>query len=467
MTEHDQQSAAWWARAGEERTDHDPWRPPSEPAESSDGDRWSLQPPTAPAADDQVTRTGTGWPSTSPAPGGGLSAFGSGTSETVVLDTLGAPVGERRGRRRGALVAAAVVLALVAGGLGGVLGAWVQENREAGRSVQLTPAPVESEQRPAQSVAGVASRVLPSVVSITVRAGSSGDTGSGFVIDSSGYVLTNNHVVSAAVGGAGTISVELADGREEPATIVGRSQDYDLAVLKVDLRGLPALAMGNSDSVVVGDAVIAVGSPLGLSGTVTTGIISAEDRPVIAGDEQDSQSYINALQTDAAINPGNSGGPLVDSAGRVIGVNSAIASLGGGSPFGQVQTGSIGLGFAIPINQARNVAQQLIDTGTVRYPVIGVSIDRRFDGDGAKIFAGPTGAGPAVQPGGPADKAGLKPGDVIVRFDGRKVASGPELIVAIRTHRPGDVVSIGYVRGGDSERTVRLTLGGAVERLAR
>ncbi|MGN6688680.1 MAG: S1C family serine protease, partial [Actinomycetales bacterium] len=313
-------------------------------------------------------------------------------------------------------------------------------------------------------VSALGAHTLRWVFWVMVRTDNGGDTGSGFAISGS-YVLTNNHVVAAAVGGAGTISVDLTDGRSLGATIVGRSQDYDLAVLRLADRTLPALPLGNSDEVAVGDTVIAVGSPLGLAGTVTTGIISAENRPVIAGTDETSQSYINALQTDAAINPGNSGGPLVDAAGRVIGVNSAIATLGSG--LSGAQAGSIGLGFAIPINQARRIAQAIIDGKPVRYPIIGVSVDQRYDGDGAKVADRGAVSGDSVQKGGPADKAGIQPGDVITAVDGRRVTDGPELIVAIRAHVPGDRVTLRLRRPGVGERTVTVTLGSAVEQLSR
>jgi putative serine protease PepD len=467
MSEDDGARAPWWTR----------------PAPSSDtptSDTVSSDTPSsdtsAPQRNGQggapadATPTGTGWPTATPSP---AAAARPAAPAPAIASPLGSADGRSAGStsrrsRRGRLIIGVVTLVLASGFLGGALGAWVMDARVSDRTPRLAPAPTAVQtERPTGSIAGIAARVLPAVVSITVRTSNGGGTGSGFVIAPDGHVLTNNHVVESAAGGAGTITVELEDGRSERARIVGRSQDYDLAVLKVDLTGLPAATLGNSDSVVVGDAVIAIGSPLGLSGTVTTGIISAEDRPVIAGDEQDSQSYINALQTDAAINPGNSGGPLVDGNGRVVGVNSAIASLGRQDGIASLPTGSIGLGFAIPINQARDVAQQLIDEGSVRYPVIGVSLDRRFDGDGAKIFDGPTGAGPAVVPDGPSARAGLRAGDVIVRFDGRRITSGPELVVAIRTHHPGDVVSIGYVRGGGPVTTVKVTLGSAVERLSR
>ena len=214
----------------------------------------------------------------------------------------------------------------------------------------------------------------------------------------------------------------------------------NLAVLKIDASGLKALQFGDSDKVLVGDPVIAIGSPLGLSGTVTQGIISAKNRPVTAGDNQSATSFISALQTDAAINPGNSGGPLVDATGAVIGVNSAIASLG--SSLGS-QSGSIGLGFAIPINQARKTADQLIKNGKATYPVIGVAVDMNYTGTGALIAK----TGSAILAGGPAAKAGLRAGDLITAIDGQKITSPEELIVEIRTHSVGDEVTITYIRG--------------------
>jgi putative serine protease PepD len=291
-------------------------------------------------------------------------------------------------------------------------------------------------ERSPDSVAGLAARVLPSVVSIETVSSEGGTTGSGFVIDANGYLLTNNHVVAKAI----TIKVMLNDGREFAARILGRDESYDLAVLKIEATGLKALQFGDSDQVQVGDPVIAIGSPLGLSGTVTQGIISAKDRPVTAGDSNSSTSFISALQTDAAINPGNSGGPLVDATGAVIGVNSAIASLGtaGGS-----QSGSIGLGFAIPINQARKTADQLIKNGKATYPVIGVAVDMNYTGSGALIAKSAS----AIMAGGPAAKAGLRAGDLITAVDGMKINNAEELIVEIRTHNVGDEVTITYLRG--------------------
>jgi putative serine protease PepD len=348
------------------------------------------------------------------------------------------------GKKRTLPTASIVVLALVAGLLGGVLG------QDATRGlissgVNLVSSNSTIERSP-DSVAGLAARVLPSVVSIETMSSDGGSTGSGFVIDPNGYLLTNNHVVADAM----TIKVMLNDGREFAAKILGRDESYDLAVLKISATGLKALQFGDSDKVQVGDPVIAIGSPLGLSGTVTQGIISAKNRPVTAGDRDSSTSFISALQTDAAINPGNSGGPLVDATGAVIGVNSAIASLGS---TGSAQSGSIGLGFAIPINQARKTADQLIRDGKATYPVIGVAIDMNFTSGGALIAKTST----AIMAGGPAAKAGLRAGDLITAIDGLKIATPEELIVEIRTHDVGDEVTISYIRGKES-RTAKLIL---------
>lgn len=358
----------------------------------------------------------------------------------------------RNTRSRGSIsIGSAVILALVAGAIGGSFGAG-SSSGFLHRGVNLVSGNNSIERKP-DSVAGIAARVLPSVVSISTISSNGGGTGSGFVIDSNGYILTNNHVVQDGAGVGGKITVTLNNGADYKAKIVGRDASYDLAVLKIEATNLPALQFGNSDKVAVGDSVIAIGSPLGLSGTVTLGIISAKDRAVTAGDSAGESSFINALQTDAAINPGNSGGPLVDSTGSVIGVNSAIASLG--SSFTS-QTGSIGLGFAIPINQARKTATQLIKTGKATYPVIGVSIDMSYLKGGAKISMRPD----AILAGGPAAKAGLKPGDIITHLDSKEITTPDELIVAIRTHNVGDRVVIKYIRSGKSaEASMTLVAG--------
>jgi putative serine protease PepD len=371
------------------------------------------------------------------------------------LDTVGRPEQPPRGGPRPAtLVAGGLVIALLAGGIGGVVGARLS-SRDTGAApsgtdsgASLGAVPTGDLSRPPESVAGIAQRVLPTVVSIDVESATSGGTGSGFVIRQDGYLLTNNHVVAS--GGPGTaITVSFSDGRTAKATVVGTSPSYDLAVLKVARTGLPVATLGDSDTVVVGDQTIAIGSPLGLAGTVTSGILSAKDRPVTTGlDDGSEPSFISALQTDAAINPGNSGGPLVDGQARVIGVNSAIATLSGGSG----QTGSIGLGFSIPINQARRVAEQLIRQGYATYPVIGAALDPAYQGPGVRLAS--------VTAGGPAGSAGLRAGDVITAIQGQPVSRTDELIVDIRRNQPGDTVRLTYLRGGQ-QGTASVTLGSA------
>ena len=354
----------------------------------------------------------------------------------------------RSGLGRTITLRSALLIALVVGVIAGTFGA-ASSGSLFGRSVNLVKSTAAIE-RPAGSVAEIAQRVLPSVVSIETRSSDGGSSGSGFVIDSSGYILTNNHVIDSAAISGGQIKVRLSTGNSYTARVIGRDGSYDLAILKITAPNLKALQFGDSDAVAVGDSVIAIGSPLGLSGTVTLGIISAKNRAVTAGEREEENSFINALQTDAAINPGNSGGPLVDSTGAVIGVNSAIATLG--SSFGP-RTGSIGLGFAIPINQARKTADQLIKTGKATYPVMGISVDMNFSGTGAMIAK----TAGAIIPGGPASLAGMKSGDVITEIEGRVITSPEELIVAIRSHSVGEEIEITYLRSGVS-KSVRLTL---------
>jgi putative serine protease PepD len=373
----------------------------------------------------------------------------------------GEPPAPRR-RRRGPLLIGALVLALVSGGVGGAVGAYVERNGGVSR-IELPQAGPESVDRAPDSVAGIAARALPSVVTLHVSGDTEQGTGTGFVLDEQGHILTNNHVVDPA-GTSGDISITFSGGETARATLVGKDSGYDLAVVKVTgVDGLKPLPLGNSENVRVGDPVVAIGAPFDLQNTVTSGIISAKERPITAGGEKGDGSdisYVDALQTDAPINPGNSGGPLVDSQARVIGINSAIRAADTGAGPDGGQAGSIGLGFAIPINQGKRVAEELISTGKATHPVIGVSLDMRFTGDGARVGEKGQDDTPAVTPGGPAAEAGVKPGDVITKVDGRRVHSGEELIVKIRAHRPGDRLELTLRRGGD-ERTMTLVLGSA------
>ncbi|MGN6129401.1 MAG: S1C family serine protease [Nocardioidaceae bacterium] len=343
------------------------------------------------------------------------------------------------------------VTALVVGLLGGVLGgAVVSTTMDGGLSAvpalgngtAARPLPADN-----GSIAAVARRVLPSTVQVNANGGAGGSggpgggaTGSGFVLDGKGHVITNNHVVADATG-PGELTVVDENGTEHGARIVGRSPVYDIAVLEVaDASGLRPASLGSSRSMQVGQTVVAIGSPLGLSSTVTSGIISALDRPVTTGSSNQS-SYIDAVQTDAAINPGNSGGPLVNLRGEVVGVNSAIATTG--TTFGG-EAGNIGVGFAIPMEQVRVTAAQILATGKARYPVIGANVSTGGRQHGARVVGVPAGT--------PAARAGLRKGDVVVGVDGKRVTDGIGLIVAIRTHQPGETVTLTVRRDGHEQR---------------
>ncbi|MCF3135614.1 S1C family serine protease, partial [Streptomyces olivochromogenes] len=365
---------------------------------------------------------------------------------------------------RGGMVAAILVAALVAGGLGGGLGYTLAKNHDETGSTTVSASDngVSQIKRSPGTIAAVAARALPSTVTIEAEStNGEGGTGTGFVFDTQGHIVTNNHVVADAVDG-GKLTATFPSGKKFDAEVVGHAQGYDVAVIK--LKNAPSdlkpLALGDSDKVAVGDETIAIGAPFGLSNTVTTGIISAKNRPVASSDGSASSkaSYMSALQTDASINPGNSGGPLLDAGGAVIGINSAIQSSSSGGLGGSGQSGSIGLGFAIPINQAKYVAQQLIKTGKPVYAKIGASVSLEDTTEGAKITDTGASGSAAVETGGPAEKAGLKPGDVITKLDDHVIDSGPTLIGEIWTHKPGDTVKITYERGGQ-EHTVDLTLG--------
>ncbi|MFI5737596.1 trypsin-like peptidase domain-containing protein [Streptomyces anulatus] len=369
----------------------------------------------------------------------------------------------RRKKRRGGAFMGVLLLTLVASGIGGGVGAYIERNGGL-TTVELPQADRDNGDRAPESVAGIAASALPSVVTLHVSGTAESGTGTGFVLDGQGHILTNNHVVAPA-GSSGDITVTFSSGETASAELVGKDSGYDLAVVKVrGVSGLKPLPLGNSDNVQVGDPVVAIGAPFDLSNTVTSGIISAKQRPITAGGEKGDGSdisYVDALQTDAPINPGNSGGPLVDTQAHVIGINSAIrAADSARGPEAGGQSGSIGLGFAIPINQGKRVAEELISTGKATHPVIGVTLDMKYTGDGAKVGTKGADGAPAVAKDGPAAKAGIRSGDVITHVKGQRVHSGEELIVKIRAHRPGDELDLKLTRGGE-ERTVTLTLGSA------
>jgi putative serine protease PepD len=298
------------------------------------------------------------------------------------------------------------------------------------------------------NVKSIAQLVSPSVVSLEVSGISGSGTGSGSIYKSTSttsYIVTNNHVVEGAASG-GTIEVELNNGDVVSGSIVGRDSEYDLAVVSISKGNLPEIPKGNSTSIAIGDAVVAFGSPLGLSGTVTSGIISALNRPVTTGSTSIT-SYIDAIQTDAAINPGNSGGPLVDSQGRIIGVNSAIASLGSST------SGNIGLGFSIPFNQAKRIIEEIISTGKSTKPIFGVSFDSTFTGTGAKIGLITAGKG--------AEKAGIPANSIIKSIDGYKITDAVSAIVRIRAKAPGDQITVVVELPSGLSKTYTVTLDSA------
>lgn len=328
------------------------------------------------------------------------------------------------------------VLALAIGLVGGLIGRETAEVTGALTSQKVNLAQSTGEDLPQGQVAKVADAVLPSVVSIQVTLGDNAGTGSGVVIAGEGYIVTNNHVISMAATNPdrATLQVTFSDGTKVPADIVGRDVKTDLAVLKADVGNLTVAELGNSADVQVGEDVVAVGSPLGLSKTVTRGIVSALDRPVrLSGEGTDTDAVIDAVQTDAAINPGNSGGPLIDAEGRVIGINSAIRSESGGS---------VGLGFAIPIDDVTKVAQSLIATGEMKHPDIGVNARSVINDatSGAEVAN--------VRSGGPAQQAGIVEGDVITKVGDRAVTSADELVVAVQASEIGQSTPVQLVRSG-------------------
>ncbi|GII63792.1 hypothetical protein Skr01_38770 [Sphaerisporangium krabiense] len=359
---------------------------------------------------------------------------------------------------------AGLALAAVAIG-GGAAGAFVATAAAGGQPVVTSPIIRPASDSSATTVADVAKAVQPSVVSITVTGGGGQAEGSGVILSTDGLILTNNHVVSGA-GGGGQVQVKFSDGKTASATIVGTDPTTDLAVVRASgVSGLTKAALGDSDKLRVGDAVLAIGSPLGLEGSVTAGIVSALDRTLTVGGESQQQQQLppgwgggfgrqqqqsqdsgttigGAIQTDAAINPGNSGGALVNASGQVVGINSAIATNGG--------DGNIGVGFAIPINTASQVADQIIKTGKATHAYLGVNLaDATGDAQGAVIGS--------VQQGSPAEQAGLKAGDVITKLDGKPVSGAETVVGAVRGYRPGTKVTVTYARNG-ATATVTVTL---------
>ncbi|OBG82883.1 peptidase S1 [Mycobacterium sp. E802] len=369
-------------------------------------------------------------------------------------------------RSRAGLVAGALAVAVVSAGVGGGVATLVHDDHPRLGTQGLGAAPtVPAAALPPGSVEQVAAKVVPSVVKLETDLGRASEEGSGIILTADGLILTNNHVVQAAAKpgtpalppGAAPSSaqtkVTFSDGTTKPFTVVGTDPSSDIAVVRAqDVSNLTPITLGSSANLRVGQDVVAIGSPLGLEGTVTTGIISALNRPVAAGgDTRNQNTVLDAIQTDAAINPGNSGGALVNMNGELVGINSAIATMGGDSP--QAQSGSIGLGFAIPVDQAKRIADELIQRGTASHASLGVQVSNDRTTDGAKIVE--------VTNGGAAAAAGLPSGVVVTKVDDRVIGSADALVAAVRSKAPGDKVTLTFTDQGGKPQTVEVTLGRA------
>jgi putative serine protease PepD len=357
-----------------------------------------------------------------------------------------------RGRQSmGGVVAAALIAGVLGGGAGLFAGAYVLlGDGESGRTLSAAPQSSDAVDAAPGTVSAAAQAVLPSTVDIRATTAQGATGGSGVIVTAEGDVLTNNHVVA----GGGEITVTLPDGTEHPAAVVGTSPSYDLAVIRLqNASGLTPATLGDSSALQVGQPVVAIGSPRGLTGTVTSGIVSALDRTVAASGEDGTVVVYNGLQTDAPINHGNSGGPLVNLDGQVVGINSTIITAGA------QESGSIGLGFAIPVDQARRVVQEIMNNGTATKPRLGVqgSINATTD-DGAALAA--------VEPGSPAEAAGLQAGDIVTRVGDERVADFADLMARVGAHVPGEQVALTVVNGGGVERTAQVTLGSQPDQAA-
>ncbi len=367
--------------------------------------------------------------------------------------------------RASALIAGAVALAVVSAGVGGGVAMLVHPDHSLSSISASGAAPsVPAASVPGGSVEAVAAKVVPSVVKLEVNQGRATEEGSGVILSTDGLILTNNHVVAAAAGNAGPAGVPggsaktkvtFADGKTASFTVIGADPGSDIAVVRAqNVSGLTPIAVGSSADLRVGQDVVAIGSPLGLEGTVTTGIISALNRPVAAsGDAKNQNTVLDAIQTDAAINPGNSGGALVNMSGELVGINSAIATLGADA--GGPQGGSIGLGFAIPVDQAKRIADEIIQTGSASRASLGVQVGNDAGVDGAKIVE--------VTAGGAASAAGLPSGVVVTKLDDRVISSADALVAAVRSKAPGDKVTLTYLDPSGKSQSLEVTLGKAAQ----
>ncbi|WP_448642297.1 S1C family serine protease [Geodermatophilus sp. URMC 63] len=407
----------------------------------------------------QPTGATPGWtPPSSPPPGTWYPAGGAATATLPPPAAAPAPAPRRGGRLRLG-VAALLAGALIGGGAGAGVVALTDDGSGSGTAA---PAAAQSvvikDPESATAVTAAAAKASPSVVTVYVTGGSGAGSGSGVVLSADGYVLTNNHVVTLdSSTDAATIQVRTSDGTLYDATVVGTDPTSDLAVVKLQgAGGLTPATFADSDDVQVGDLAVAIGAPLGLSDTVTDGIISATDRAVATGSTQDDATVIDALQTDAAINPGNSGGALVNAAGEVVGINTAIASVASGAPGQDAQSGNIGVGFAIPSNTAKRIAQEIVDDGSATHAVLGVQAQTAASDTSSEVGTGARLV--QVQAGGAAASAGLQPGDVVTAVGDRAVTTSTELTAAVRSAAPGSKVTLTVRRGGQTT-TVEVTLG--------
>ena len=458
---------------GTDRTDSTAWAPPTgstpapqqsagQPAPHAAGPYQSGSAPTTPFGSAPAAGPAAG-PAHQPWPPSGWGQQGTGHGGLPPAfappggsSIAGPPAQPARRTARWRLgVAGLVAGALIGGGAGAGVATLVADDATGGATTVSAQDVVIKDPQTATSATAAAAKAAPSVVTLYVSSGSNSGSGSGVVLSADGYVLTNNHVVSldSSTDGA-TVQVRTADGRLYDAAIVGTDPTSDLAVVKLaDASGLSPATFADSDDVQVGDLAVAIGAPLGLSNTVTDGIVSATNRAVATGSDQE-QTVIDALQTDAAINPGNSGGALVDAAGEVMGINTAIATVATEVPGQQGQSGNIGVGFAIPSNTATRIAQQIIDTGSATHALLGVNArtagtDSSAVGTGAELVL--------VQAGSPAADAGLQVGDVVTAVEDRPVTSSTELTAAVRSAEPGDRVTL-TVRRGSGDTTVEVTL---------
>ena len=379
-----------------------------------------------------------------------------GTQPTTAMQAV--PPGPEKRSRAGLFTVGAVAIAVVSAGIGGGAALAVQSDHQSNPAIATAPGALgqPAASLPAGSIEQVAAKVVPSVVKLETAMGRQSEEGSGIILSEDGLILTNAHVVGAAAQSGPTTTVTFSDGRTAQFSVVGVDPSTDIAVVRAEgVSGLTPITIGSSSNLQVGQNVVAVGSPLGLEGTVTTGIISALNRPVsTAGNPGDQNTVLDAIQTDAAINPGNSGGALVNMNGELIGINSAIASLGGEAT--GPQSGSIGLGFAIPVDQAKRISNELIQSGAATHASLGVQVGDDATTNGARIVE--------VNAGSPAAEAGLRSGVVVTKVDDRVIDSADALVAAVRSKAPGDTVTLTYTDQSGASKTVEVKLGEVTQR---